>query len=276
MGKIEHSQMIFEKIKSVVLNNERDVAVYLPAHYKENTETKYPVLYMHDGQNLFTEIAEGSSAKWKVRETADSLIKANKIEDIIIVGIYNSPDRISEYTQNYMEKYNAGGKGKEYARFIVEELKPYIDRNYSTLSGRENTAIAGSSLGGLISFYIAWNYPEVFEKAGAISPSFWWDNCSIIKEVEKYNGQKKDLNIWIDAGDAEEENDRNNNGIIDMVDDARDMVSILKKKGFTLNKDVIYREIVGGKHNEEAWAMRFNQVLLYMFDKEKAGKIKVL
>jgi predicted alpha/beta superfamily hydrolase len=268
--------MIFERIKSVVLDNERNIAVYLPPHYKESSEKKYPVLYMHDGQNLFTEIAEGSCTKWRVKETADRHINDNRIEDIIIVGIYNSPDRISEYTPSYMEKYNAGGKGKEYTRFIVEELKPYIDKNYRTLSDRENTAVAGSSLGGLISFYIAWNYPEIFEKVGAISPSFWWDNCSIIKEVENYSGQKKDLNIWIDAGDAEEENDRNNNGIIDMVDDARDMVAVLKEKGFITNKDVVYREVEGGKHNEEAWAKRLNQVFLYMFGKVKGSKLKGL
>lgn len=280
-GKVEvkkrgNSEIIFEKVKSTILSSERDIAVYLPPDYKENTDKKYPVLYMNDGQNLFTEISEGSSTKWQVRETTDKLIKDNKIEDVIIIGIYNSSDRIGEYTQSYMEKYMAGGKGKDYAKFLVEEVKPHIDKTYRTLSDRENTAIAGSSLGGLISFYTAWNYSDVFNKVGAISPSFWWDNGSMINEVENYKGKKKDLNIWIDAGNAEENGDRNNNGIIDMVNDARDMVGALNKKDFTTYKDVMYYEATGGSHNEDAWAKRFDQVLLYMFGKDKGAKPKTL
>jgi pimeloyl-ACP methyl ester carboxylesterase len=175
-----------------------------------------------------------------------------------------------------MEKYSKGGKGKDYAKFIVDEVKPFIDRGYRTQKHRENTAIAGSSLGGLISFYIGWNYPDVFKKIGAVSPSFWWDSGNMIKEVASYSGDKKDLNIWIDAGNAEENGDRDNNGVIDMVDDAREMVNALNKKGFVTFKDVMYYEATLGKHNEEAWAKRFDQILLYMFGKEKDPKPKTL
>lgn len=270
------SELVFIKnFKSNILNNERNIAVYLPPDYKENSGKKYPVLYMHDGQNLFTEESSGSKAKWKVRETADKLINENKIEDIIIVGIYNTPDRIDEYTQSYTEKYK-GGKGKDYARFVVEEVKPYIDSNYRTLKDRENTGIAGSSLGGLISLYMGWNYPETFKKIGAISPSFWWDSGIMQKEIEAYKGEKKDLNIWIDAGNAEETDDRNNNGIIDMVDDAREMVSALNKKDFITQRDVMFYEVTAGMHNEDSWAERFDQVLLYMFSKEKDAKPQAL
>lgn len=260
--------------KSNILSNERDLAIYLPPDYKENTDKSYPVLYMHDGQNLFTELSGGSDVKWNVRETADKLISEGKIEDIIIVGINNNSDRIDEYTQSYMEKYSKGGRGKDYARFIVEELKPYIDSNFRTLKDRDHTAIAGSSLGGLISFYIGWSYPETFKKVGAISPSFWWNSNEMQKVVETDGGTKKDLNIWIDAGNAEESSDRNNNGLIDMVDDARDMVAALNKKGFTSHKDVMYYEVSMGSHNEDSWAKRFDQVLLYMFGKDKNIKAK--
>lgn len=270
------SQLIFiENFKSNILNNERNIAVYLPPNYEKNSEKKYPVLYMHDGQNLFTEENSGSTVKWMVRETADKLINENKIEDIIIVGIYNTPDRIDEYTQSYTEKFK-GGRGRDYARFVIEEVKSYIDSRYRTLKDRENTGIAGSSLGGLISFYMGWNYPEIFKSIGAISPSFWWDSGIMQKEVEAYQGEKKNLNIWIDAGNAEESNDRNNNGIIDMVDDARDMVSVLNKKGYTTHKDVMFYEVTGGMHNEDYWAERFDQVLLYMFGKEKDAEPKTL
>lgn len=270
MKKTGVSEIVFVKnFRSQILNNERDMAIYLPPDYKENSNKRYSVLYMHDGQNLFTDIESGSNDKWKVKETTDKLISENKIEDIIIVGIYNIPDRISEYTDSYMDKYKAGGKGADYARFVVSEVKPYIDSNYRTLKNRENTAIAGSSLGGLISFYIGWNYTETFKKIGAISSSFWWDSNNMQKQVESYKGVKKDLGIWIDVGNAEENSDRNNNGIIDMVDDARDMVYTLNEKGFGTHKDVMYFEATEGMHNETSWADRFYQILLFMFSKEK-------
>lgn len=277
MNKTGVSEIVFVKnFKSQILNNERDMAIYLPPDYKENIDKSYPVLYMHDGQNLFTGIEGGSNDKWKVQETADKLILENKVEDIIIVGIYNTPDRISEYTESYMDKYNAGGKGEDYSRFVASEVKPYIDSNFRTLKDRENTAIAGSSLGGLISFYIGWNYPEIFKKIGAISSSFWWDSNNMQKHIESYKGVKKDLSIWIDVGNAEENSDRNHNGIIDMVDDARDMVYALNKKGFITHKDVMYYEATSGEHNEASWADRFDQVLLYMFSKEKCISPKAL
>lgn len=266
----EASELVFiRNFKSHILDNERDVVIYLPPGYKKNHDRKYPVLYMQDGQNLFTSIKDGSSSKWEVKETVDKLITEGKIEDIIIAGIYNNEDRISEYTSTYMDKFSAGGGGENYARFIVEELKPFIDKSYRTLSCRENTGLAGASLGGLISFYIGWNYDKVFKKVAAMSPSFWWDNCNIIKELKKYTGLKKDLQIWIDAGDAEETSDRNNNGVIDMVDDARDMVSLLSHMGFMEQKDLAYYEAVAGIHHESAWASRFDKVLLYMFGKGK-------
>lgn len=276
MNKREASEIVFiNNFKSKILNNERDIAIYLPPDYK-NINKRYPVLYMHDGQNLFTCIDGGSNEKWRVQETTDKLILENKIEEVIIVGIYNTEDRISEYTDSYMDKYKAGGKGADYSRFVATEVKPYIDNNFRTLKDRENTAIAGSSLGGLISFYIGWNYPETFKKIGAISSSFWWASNKMQKQVEAYNGVKKELNIWIDAGNAEENSDRNNNGIIDMVDDARDMVYALIKKGFTLYKDVMYYEATSGMHNEASWADRLDQILLYMFSKEKSPTHKAL
>ncbi|MBL4934635.1 alpha/beta hydrolase [Clostridium sp. YIM B02515] len=268
MHKTDGSEVVFIKnFESRIMNNKRDIAVYLPESYKEDDNRSYPVLYMHDGQNLFTGIDDGSDIKWRVKETTDRLIKENKIQDIIIVGIYNNERRINEYTTSYVEKFKSGGRGGDYASFIIQEIKPYIDSNYRTLKDRYNTAIAGSSLGGLISFYIGWNYSDVFKKIGAISPSFWWNSCEIIKEIEKYNGDKKDLKIWIDAGTAEETSDRNNNGVIDMVDDARDMVSVLNKKGLKPNEEIMYLEVNEGKHNEKDWAERFDKFLIYMFSK---------
>lgn len=261
-----------EDFYSKILDNTRNIAIYLPPSYEKDKNKHYPVLYMHDGQNLFSEIKVGSKYKWKAGEIAESLINQNKIEEIIIVGIYNTSDRISEYTPTYDSEKNMGGKGKEYAKFIVEELKPYIDQNFRTLPNGKNTTIAGSSLGGLISFYIAWNYPSVFNNVAAISPSFWWDSNYMESEVKKYTGERKKLKIWIDAGTAEERNDRDNDGIIDMVDDARDMIYALMNKGYKLGKDIRYYEVMSGVHNEMDWSKRFNVVLLNFFGKDKSPK----
>ena len=120
---------------------------------------------------------------WRVDETVMKLIKQKKIKEIIVVGIYNSPDRLDEYSWTE--------KGQNYLKFIVTELKPFIDSSYKTLSDKDNTAIMGSSMGGLISFYAGWNYPDIFSMAGCMSSSFYYNNDRSIRQVEEYTGLKK-------------------------------------------------------------------------------------
>ena len=152
VGKVEYHKEVF----SPILNNKRDIVVWLPIGYnaQKNPGKKYPVLYMHDGQNIIDPKTAYVGKDWRVDETVMKLIKQKKIKEIIVVGIYNSPDRLDEYSWSE--------KGQNYLKFIVTELKPFIDSVYKTLSDKENTAIMGSSMGGLISFYAGWHYPDVF------------------------------------------------------------------------------------------------------------------
>ena len=171
---------------SKILNNDRDVIVYLPPGYKANKTKHYSVFYMHDGQNLFdgaTSYIPGQ--EWRVDETAQTLILAGKIEPLIIVGIYNTgKDRVNEYTAAEDAKYKAGGKADLYGRFLIEELKPFIDTTYRTRPDAKHTGLGGSSLGGLVSLYLGLKYPNVFSRIAVVSPAVWWADNQIVHYTE--------------------------------------------------------------------------------------------
>src|SRR5438067_3163560 len=140
---------------SRTLGNRRDILVYLPPGYRRFLRRHYPVLYLHDGQNLFDSATAFGGVEWGVDETAQRLILGGKIEPLIIIGIYNTGEqRIDEYTPTIDPRQQRGGKADLYGRFIVEELKPFIDHRYRTMAGPEFTGLGGSSLGGLVSFYL--------------------------------------------------------------------------------------------------------------------------
>ncbi|MEO6000531.1 MAG: alpha/beta hydrolase-fold protein [Chitinophagaceae bacterium] len=148
------------------LNRTRRLWLYLPEGYTKSKK-RYPVLYMHDGQNLFDE-ATSFSGEWEVDKTLDSLSNA-----CIVIGIDNGGhSRMNEYNINDSEQFGKA-EGRLYLEFVVETLKPYIDKNYRTLRSKKNTIMAGSSMGGLISFYAGILYPRVFGGLGIFSPSFW-------------------------------------------------------------------------------------------------------
>jgi len=170
----------------------RDIVVWLPPGYEEDEITRYPVLYMHDGQNAFDPVTSSFGVDWQIDEAADTLIRNGLIEPLIIVAIYNSIERSSEYANN--------DTGYAYLRFIIEELKPFIDANYKTHPDKNNTSVIGSSLGGLISFILLWEYPEVFSKAACVSPAFKIDRYDYVTEIKNYSGEKKPVKIYIDNG----------------------------------------------------------------------------
>ena len=151
------------------LNRTRRIWIYLPKGYNE-TQKRYPVLYMQDGQNIFDEYTS-AFGEWGVDECLDSLIAGGK-PAAIVVGIDNGPERLNEYNPYAFRDFGEG-EGDRYLDFIVQTLKPFIDKNYRTLASKENTIIAGSSMGGLISYYAMIKQPQVFGKAGIFSPTFW-------------------------------------------------------------------------------------------------------
>lgn len=253
-------------IYSNYLNNSRDLDIYLPPSYYKNSRKKYPVLYMHDGNNLFFPSISFGGMPWRIDKTIERLVNNGLMEEIIVVGIHNTSARDFEYTWTQMKhgNHSSGGGGLMYSSFIVNELKPFIDKTYRTLPDRTNTAVAGSSLGGLISFYLARFYPHVFGKVGIISPSFWWDRGVAFKHVQ---GITSNIQVWMDMGTREGMRYRAGEDInIKMI---QTMKYFLQTHGFREGENLGYLEDRGGKHNEWHWGNRFHLPLIFFFGKRK-------
>jgi predicted alpha/beta superfamily hydrolase len=251
---------------SKVLDNDRDLLVFLPPGYEAAKGKRYPVFYLHDGQNLFdgaTSFIPGQ--EWRVDETAQSLIAAGKIEPLIIVGINNAgKDRINEYTPVQDARYKMGGKADLYGRMLTEELKPFIDSRYRTKREARHTGLGGSSLGGLVSLYLALKHSDVFGRVAVVSPSVWFANQQIVHYVEALP-KKPNARIWIDMGTKEGRNSEEAQGA---VAGARLLQQTLIKKGWKPGKDLNYFEAVDAEHNERAWSSRVELILTYLFPRK--------
>jgi predicted alpha/beta superfamily hydrolase len=231
------------------LNTTRRIWIYLPKDYASSTK-RYPVLYMHDGQNLFDEVTS-AYGEWGVDECLDSLSRTGK-PGCIVVGIDNGQlTRMNEYNPyEFTWKDSATSKtftpqGDAYLEFLVKTLKPFIDRHYNTLPSKENTIIAGSSMGGLISYYAALKYSEVFGKAGVFSPAFW--TAPAIKKFTADNSHKINGKFFFYAGGLEGQEYIN------------EMNEVAEKLGANSNA-MIYSVIdEEGKHNEAAWHKWFTE-----------------
>lgn len=258
------------RFASRFLKNERTIAVYLPPRYAKEKTRRYPVLYLHDGQNLFDPGAAAFGVDWHAHVTADRLVIEGKSTPTILVGVYNTPQRIDEYTPHFNPVREEGGRGAEYCRFVVEEVKPFIDHQYRTLAGREHTGVAGSSLGGLISLAMARWKPEVFSKVGALSPSLWWMESQLFADWEVDAVWPMGSRFWLDMGTEETAKDRENKA---GVARCRRLVEFWKRCGLVEEKDFRFRTIEGGHHTESAWAARFDQVLTFLFGADEVAGV---
>ena len=226
------------------------VWIYLPPNY-DKTSKKYPVIYMHDAQNLFDE-ATSYAGEWQVDETLNKLYEKTR-KGFIVVGIENGgEERINEYTPWKNEKYG-GGKGVIYLDFIVNKLKPYIDKNYRTKKQQKYTSLIGSSLGGLISYYGGLQYPKTFGKIGALSTSFWFSEK--VKNFTKENGNLKNVKLFLLVGGKEGD---------DTDKDTLKMEKLLLQTGFKPAnlKTKINPE---GEHNEAFWRSEFLEVVIWLY-----------
>lgn len=226
------------------------VWIYLPPNY-DNTSKKYPVIYMHDAQNLFDN-ASSYAGEWEVDETLNKLYERTG-KGFIVVGIENGgEERINEYTPWKNEKYG-GGKGAIYIDFIIKTLKPYIDDHYRTKKQQRHTGLIGSSLGGLISYYGGLQYPKTFGKIGALSTSFWFSEKVVDFTLEK--GNLKNIRLFLLVGGKEGE---------DMDKDTQKMESLLLKTGFK-PKNLNTKINPEGKHNEAFWQSEFSAVVSWLY-----------
>jgi predicted alpha/beta superfamily hydrolase len=239
---------------------DRRLIVWLPPGYDAAPNRRYPVLYMHDGQNIMNARTAAFGVEWQVDETAQRLIEAGQMEPIIIVGVYNTSDRIPEYTQVATAQYG-GGKANDYGRLLVEVVKPLIDTTYRTRPEAQYTGVAGSSLGGLVSMYFGLTHSSTFTRLGVISPSVWWAERDIVTRVEGLNA-KAPLRIWVDIGTNEDGSVAESQKT---VDDTRALRDALIAEGWMLDDDLKYLEVPGGRHNELAWAERMDQILKYLY-----------
>ncbi len=238
------------------LNRSRRIWLYLPPAY-ETSGLSYPVMYMHDGQNLF-DVLTAYSGEWEVDETLNTLAsQGHKVP--IVVGIDNGgTNRIGEYTPWSNPDYG-GGDGDLYIRFIVETLKPYIDQHYRTLSDRSNTAVMGSSLGGLISHYGALKYQEVFSKAGIFSPSYWFSDS--VWSFTRTQGKQDNMRLYQLCGTLEGGN---------TVGDMLRMNDSLIIAGFS-QEEIFNKVVTGGQHNEALWRSNFAEAYLWLFEEGSAA-----
>ncbi len=224
----------------------RDVMVWLPPSYYKSPNKRYPVLYAHDGQNVF---APGSvyNGEWRMDETADSLMRKGKIQEFIIVAIDNTKDRWVEYSGT--------PEGMAYINFIAHNLKPFIDANYRTKPDKNNTAAIGSSMGGLISFYMVWLHPDIFGKAACLSSGFAYDDGHIVETVAASSKKIPGTRLYLDCGDQELDKY--------FLTDNNRMKALLDKKHPEVK--VMYRVFTGAAHNEFAWAKRLAIPLTFLF-----------
>ncbi|HVU17357.1 MAG TPA: alpha/beta hydrolase-fold protein [Candidatus Didemnitutus sp.] len=258
---------VHRRFHSPSLRNSRDVVVWLPPGYEASGPTarrRYPVVYFQDGQNIFDPATAFLGRDWGAGETALRLIRSRAIVAPILVGVANTGEhRIDEYSPTRGEfndldgiARRSAGDGKRYARFFVRELKPFIDARYRTLPGPRTTGLIGSSMGGLISLYFALWHPRVFGRVAAMSPSIWWDNRVLLRDLAALT-RKPDVALWIDAGTAEPG--------WETVQLLRD---VLVGRGWNQGGDLHYDEVAGAGHNEAAWAARLGGVLTWMLGRD--------
>lgn len=251
-GQITGTVMYHGKFRGVGIKP-RDIIVWLPPGYDSNSDKRYPVLYMHDGQNIIDPATSTFQIDWQIDETADSLIRKGMIEPIIIVGIYNTIDRDDEYSDEPL--------GIAYMNFIVDSLKPFIDRNYRTKADKENTANGGASLGGLISFVLIWEHSEIFSKAICYSPAFKIEKYDFVEDVNSYNGNKKNIKVYINNGDGELDSQ--------LQPGVNKMIEVLNNQGYSEGIDFYFHEDKNSQHGERYWAKSIWRALIYLFGTEK-------
>ena len=221
-------------LESKILNRQHSLRVYLPAGYDENTCRYFPVMYMQDGRNLFFPQEAFMGQDWGVKDTLALLNGMNAIRQMIVVGVF-SADRMKEYTNPGYENYG---------RSLVEEVKPYIDGHFRTRSGPRSTGVMGSSLGGVVSFYIGWQWPEVFGNVGCLSSTFTHQDNLVERVLHEGH---RDVRFYIDSGWPG-----------DNYEVGLTMAVALAERGYRYGHDFLYFAFPNALHSERDWSQRLH------------------
>jgi enterochelin esterase-like enzyme len=274
---VRHDTVLHSKYlhRTVVLD------IVLPPNYDSSNQS-YKVLYMNDGQDL---------ERLRITKVLEKLYQNTQVEPFILVAIHCG-ERIQEYgTASQADYKQRGARAGAYTSFVLEELMPYIQKNFRVLSGAQNTAFCGFSLGGLSAFDIVWNHPDLFGKVGVFSGSFWWrqkayenhyddENDRIMHRLIRQSSVNNSATthyslltthytpqFWLQTGTEDEKDDRNNNGVIDSIEDTLDLIAELEKKGFRWGRDIRYVEVKGGHHDQATWSAIMPDFLIWAFGK---------
>lgn len=244
---------IIKDVSSQELNNTRDVIYYLPPSYKENTlKVHSNVLVMHDGQNLFQPSTAFAGNPWYCQNSLDSTIINGATDEVLIVGAYNTADRINEYTYVYDPSEGTGGKGDLYLDWIESTLLPLTAESFRVSIQRDSLGILGSSLGGLISCYAAWTRPQIYGKTGCMSSSFWWDDNDFQTRIVPRSTPPSPVpKIYMDSGTGSP-------GEIECTGYTLNIYNQMLADGFEENVDVFRYVDQGATHSETYWGPRFH------------------
>lgn len=248
--QIVGNYQVHEGFHSRYLRFDRKVIVWLPPSYNKERDRRYPVLYMQDGQQVFDPQTSTWKQDWQVDELCTQLIGEYRLEDIIVVAVYSTEDR-------YLE-YNPSMAGREYSRFMTDELKPFIDSTYRTQPGRDTTSIAGASMGATISFYMAWTRPDLFSAAACLSPAFKFRDDRSCLDIVAGSTQPPELKIYLYCGEGDKLER-------ELMGGMREMEAMLKDRGFAEGRNLLVSVDPEAAHNEAAWAKHSDEWLLFLF-----------
>lgn len=254
VGSLDH----YPRVRSRFLSHAHDLIVCVPPEYELEPQRRFPVLYLHDGQNVFDDLPMSPfGVQWGVDTTARALIHAGVVEPIILVAIGNAGrDRIDEFTPTRDQSHDAGGMADRYGQMLVYEIKPFIDKHYRTRRAAHDTGLAGSSLGGLLTLHLGLTHPAIFGKLALLSPSVWWDDRWIVRQVnEEVDHRQPTQSIWLDVGTGEAR----------MLKGTRLLHRMLLRKGWRTGVDLHYMESDGALHDERAWGHRTGLFLRFLF-----------
>lgn len=282
-GAVSWGAIVFEgEMPSAILGKPRRIHIYVPPSYEKETKKRYPVLYIHDGQNAFSTAGPGAAfgwGPWEFDKTADRLIAEGKVEEIIMVAIECSNERYKEY-RGPAEWTKAGESSQydRYERFLLEELKPKIDREYRTKKTAKDTGTIGSSMGGVVSLALGWRHPKTFGKIASLSGAFQVESRAALSDLRRYKAKKKPIRIYLDSGRIDY------TGGDDGLKDTQAVADELKRIGYKkdllhviddpLNEEQLrplnlndgkFKEALKSQHNELYWRLRLWRALEFMY-----------